>query len=141
MPVWVLLLSSSALVVSHSECFFGRQREPHHKRAPLLVLVVPAQDFATVRANDAITDAQSQPRALAGLFGREEGIENSIGLADAGAVVDERNLDGIVFAPCSDANSPMVTAFLNRVVRVIENVQKNLLQLLGVPKRGQKIFF
>src|SRR5271170_7347879 len=113
MPVWALLLSSTALVVRHSECFFCRQRQSHHKGAALFVLVVPAQNFPAVCANDAITNAQSQPSSFAGLFCGEERIEDSIGLANAGAIVDERDFDGIVLAPRSNANSAVIATFLN----------------------------
>ena len=48
-----------------------------------------------MRAHNAVADAQAQARAFARLLRGEERIEDALGFADAGAVVDERDFDGI----------------------------------------------
>src|SRR5580692_2724586 len=115
----------------------------HNKGAARVAGIVPAENFSSMGAHDSVTDAESQASAFAYLFGREERIENPIGLGDSGAVVDERYLDGIDLgidgAAGADGDFAVIAGFLNGVVGVVQDVQKDLLQLLPVAKRGRQV--
>ena len=91
-------------------------------------------------ADNAVANTEAQARAFAcGLRG-EEWIEDALGFADAGAVVDERDFDGIGCLTRANPNFAVIAGFLDGVVRVIENIQENLLQLLRVAHRELNVF-
>jgi 3-polyprenyl-4-hydroxybenzoate decarboxylase len=72
-----------------------------------------------VRADDAITDAQAEARALACLFGSKERVKNAFGLADAGPAVGKRNFQLFARAPRSNIYFSVITGFLDGVVSII----------------------
>src|SRR4029077_20834976 len=109
--------------------FIG-DRNAYDKRAPALVRIVPAQDFATMGAHDAVANAQTEAGAFAGLLGGVEGIEDPLGIGNSGSVVSDGHFNGITPQLCANRDASAVPGLLDRVIRVIEEVQENLLQLL-----------
>ncbi len=49
-----------------------------------------------MRANDAVTDAEAEAGAFGGLFGGVKGIEDALGVGNAGAVVGDGDFDVLV---------------------------------------------
>src|SRR5580692_1796282 len=98
----------------------------HNKGATRVAGIVPAENFSAVSAHDSVTDAESKASAFAYLFGGEERIENSVGLGDSGAVVDERYFHGIDLGIDGAAGAygdfAVIAGFLNGVVGVVQDV-------------------
>src|SRR5277367_3276630 len=69
-----------------------RDRQPHHKRATNAVRIVPRDDFALMRVDDAVADAQPETRALAHFLRREEWIEDALRMRNSRPVVAKRDL-------------------------------------------------
>src|ERR1700728_3919218 len=65
----------------------------HEEGAAKAVRVVSCRDFAAMRTNDAVADAQAQAGALADFLGGEKRIEDSLGMRDARAVVAKCDFD------------------------------------------------
>src|ERR1700758_2178703 len=82
--------------------------------------------------HDAVADAEAETGSLPDFLGGEEGVEDFVGVDDAVAVVDEGNFDGIAGTSRGDLDASGASDFVNRIVSVIQNVEKDLLQLVGV---------
>src|SRR5271166_5731339 len=61
----------------------------------LPVGIVVAENFSPMLLHDAVADAEAEAGSLANLFGGEEGIEDTIGMGDAVAIVAEGYIDGV----------------------------------------------
>src|ERR1700730_7040406 len=115
-----------------------RQWNADHKCATGRSLVVPALNFATVSPDNAVANAQPQTCPFAGMFGGVKRIENALRIDDASTVVGDVHFDGVMVMTGSNGDPPALAGFLDRIVGVIQNIQKNLLQLLRVSqRRGQ----
>ncbi len=110
----------------------GRGGKADDEGGSLAIGVVVAENLASMLLHDAVADAQAEAGSLADLFGSEEGIENAVGMRNALAVVAERNFDGIPRLGGHDFDAGGTAGFVHGVVGVVQNVQKNLLQLVGV---------
>ena len=53
-----------------------------------------------------------------------------MGIRNAGSVVADRHFDHLRLPPGVNPDAPALSRFLHRIVRIIEYIQKNLLQLL-----------
>src|ERR1700719_1420510 len=138
---WWLASSSTALFRGDrgSGRFRVRQRNADHKCAASACLIVPALNFAAVSADNTVADAQPQARSFARMFCGVERIENALRIDDANAVVSDVHFNGVVLMTGSNSDPAAFARFLNGVVGVIQNIQKNLLQLLTVSqRRGQR---
>ena len=85
-----------------------------------------------MRPDNSVADAEAQARTFARLLGSEEGVEDAVGVAYSGSVVDEGDFNAVDGAACADTDFTVVSRFLNRVISVIQDVQEYLLELLGV---------
>src|SRR5208283_2867212 len=81
-----------------------------------------------------------QPSAFARLLGSKEWIEDAFGVADAGPIVHKCHLNRVARALCGDADSSVISGLLDGVVRVIQDIQEYLLELLRVPQRFSDTF-
>ena len=72
---------------------FGGDGDAHLEGAAMASFVVGAKDFAAVGADDAVTDAEAEAGSFGGLLGGEEGVEDALGIGDAGAVVGDGDFD------------------------------------------------
>ena len=90
------------------------------------------KNLAAVFLHNAVADTQAQAGSLADFFGGEEGIENLIGMRNPVAVVAEGNFDGVAGFGGHDFDARGAANFVHGVVGVVENVEKDLLQLMGV---------
>ncbi len=81
-------------------------------------------------ADDTVANTQSQSSPFTYLFGREEGIKDAFRVFDPVAIIAEDDLypRSVVQRLEHDAAWPSGNA--NGIVGIIENVQKNLLQLV-----------
>src|SRR5271166_1231213 len=98
----------------------------------LPVGIVVAENFSPMLLHDAVADAEAEAGSLANLFGGEEGIEDTIGMGDAVAIVAEGYFDGVAGLGGHDFDAGRTANFVNRVISIVQDVQKNLLQLVGV---------
>src|SRR5208282_4233125 len=83
-------------------------------------------------ADNAVANTQAQTSALADVFGGEEGIKNLFGIGDAHAVIAKRNFNEWVGVGAPDLNAGGARAFADGVVGVVQNVEKHLLELVGI---------
>src|SRR5882757_999527 len=90
-------------------------------------------------AHDAVANAQAESSAFTGLLCGVKRIEDALRIGDSGTVIRNGHLNGIAAQPRTDTDAPAVPGLLHRVISVIENVQENLLQLLGIPEGGRQI--
>src|SRR5580765_3649328 len=91
-------------------------------------------------AHDAVANAQAEPGTLTSLLGGVKGIEDAFRVGDTGSIVRNGNFNGITAQPRADGDPPAVPGLLHRVIGVIENIQENLLQLLGIAKGRRQLF-
>src|SRR5262249_39900870 len=95
-------------------------------------MVVGAENFAFVLANNSIANAQPQPGALADFFGGKEWIEDPLGVLDALSVVAEKDFEPVAVLQSLNLNHTRTSGRAHRVVSVVQNVEKHLLQLVGI---------
>ena len=81
-------------------------------------------------SHDPVANTQPQPRPFAHLLGRIKGVKYAMGIRNAGSVVADRHFDHLRLPPGVNPDAPALSRFLHRIVRIIEDIQKNLLQLL-----------
>src|SRR6202011_3158639 len=82
--------------------------------------------------DDAVADAQTEAGSLADLLGGEEGIENAVGMGDAVAIVAERDFHGIPGPGRRDLDARRAAYGVHGVVGIVEDIEKDLLQLVRV---------
>src|SRR5579863_4637563 len=123
---------------SGRSCCFCCNGNSHDKGAPLAVFVVAAEDFSTMSADDSIANAEAEARALGGLFGGVKRIEDALGVWDAGTVVGDSYFDVLIVAARVNHDASALSGVLNGIVGVVQDIQEDLLQLLGIAEcRGQ----
>ena len=123
---------SAALRSMHIPPLFRPSAAAPRRCEPIAVRIIPRENFAAVRAHDSVADAQSEAGALAHFFRREKRIEDAVDLRDARAVVAETI--SILSERCDrlDFDFPGAPRFLHGVVRIVQDVQKHLLQLVRI---------
>ena len=89
-------------------------------------------DLPAVLFDDAITDAEAQPSSLPDRLCRIERIENAMRILDTRAVVGELNTNAIAHLESANPNFSGTITFGYRVDGVVENIQKNLLELVEI---------
>src|SRR5271155_2420633 len=114
-------------------CRLTGDRETNRKGCSFRILVVVTQNFAAMFADDAIANAEAQTRSLAHILGGEEGIENLFRIGDAGTIVAKRNLDERPGHRTRNLDTAQASGVANRVISVIHDVEKHLLQLVRIP--------
>src|SRR5258708_19817914 len=82
--------------------------------------------------HDAVANTEAEAGSLADLLGGKERIENLNGIGNAGPVVGERNFHRVSRSAAEDLDSRWAADFVYAVVRVVENVQENLLELVSI---------
>lgn len=110
----------------------GDCRETDDESGALPSDIVMAKNLAAVLLDDAIADAEAKPGALSDLFGCEEGVENLVGMSNSIAIIGKRHLYRISGFGGHDLDASRAADFVHRVVSVVQNVEKDLLQLVGV---------
>src|SRR4029077_12319016 len=119
---------------------FSCDGNSYDEGASLAVFVVAAEDFSPVGADDAIANAQAQARAFRGLFCGVEGIEDTLGVRHAGAVVGDGDFDVLFVSNGVNHNAAALSCILNGVIGVIQDIQEDLLQLLRIAECWREIF-
>ena len=89
--------------------------------------------FAAVFADNSITNTQTQSRSLAHFLGSKERIKNTIGMSDSDSVIAERNLDKGIATGARNLDAWGPSNLVDRIVRIIQNVEEHLLELVRVP--------
>src|SRR5208337_1455362 len=100
------------------------------------VQVVVTNNFAAMFADNAIANTQAQSSTLADVFGGKERIKNTFGIGDADAVIAKRNLNECAGAGAHDLNAGGPRAFADRIVSIVQDVEKYLLELVRVSDDG-----
>src|SRR6267143_2753464 len=130
------MLAHSSLYDSRGDSLGGRLGnggQADDERRTFDAGVVVAQDLATMLPHDAIADTQAQASSLPHFLGGEERIEDAIGLGNALAIITEGDLYVGAEAGGRDLDTGGAASFPDRIVGVVHDVEKNLLQLVGVP--------
>ena len=126
-----LMLPRAGFGSSASRGYSRRCRNPHFDGCAAFGIVV-RRNVSAVFLHNSVADAESQPGSLTHALGGIEGIEYALGIFDSGSIVAE----GSAHVPIrgSDANLelPAAPGFQNRVHRVVDDVQKHLLDLVRV---------
>src|SRR5262245_810339 len=110
----------------------GPDRQAHAECGSGAVMVVGAHDFAFVLAHDAVTDAQPQAGPLPDFLGGEKRIENALGVLDAFAIVAELRFQPASLLRGFNLDQAAAPRGPNRIVSVVEDVEKDLLQLVRI---------
>src|ERR1039458_5227849 len=116
-------------------CGRSEDGQPDFKRSPAFGPVV-ASDLSLVVLDHTIRRAQSETGAFADWLGGVEGIENALGIAQAGAVVGELHDHFVALAPQANLETP-AAGFLQCVHGVFDNLKKGLQELVGIAFHGQ----
>ena len=105
--------------------------QPHLDASSALRSIVSG-NVAAMFFHDAVADAEPESSAFAHVLGGVERIEDALRIFNASAVVSE--LRANVSAHATDANLKLAGApgFKNGVNRVVDDVQKDLLDLMRV---------
>src|SRR5882762_817556 len=130
------MLAHSSLYDSRGDSLGGRLGnggQADDERRTFDAGVVVAQDLATMLPHDAIADTQAQASSLPHFLGGEERLEDAIGLGNALAIITEGDLYVGAEAGGHDLDTGGAASFPDRIVGVVHDVEKNLLQLVGVP--------
>jgi len=92
--------------------------------------------------HDSVADAQAQSGSLSHFFGCEERVKNTIDVFNSGSVIAEPYLDGSGVARRLHCYLPCTAGFTDGVVRIVQDVQEDLLQLVRISLDfGQGIFY
>ena len=83
-------------------------------------------------ADDSVADAETQASSLPYFFGSEEWIKDAVRSGNPLAVIAERDLDEIPQVCGHDFNTGQAAGFAHRVIGIVKNVEKDLLQLMGI---------
>src|SRR5262249_37638848 len=110
------------------------------ERAAFRAGVVPALNLAAVGAHNPVTDAQAEPAALAGLFRGVEGVADALDCAHASSVVAHRRFDPAFAMPRLQVNLGAAPGRFRGVISGVQQVEKDLLQLLGIAHDGRQVF-
>src|SRR5579864_5118579 len=94
--------------------------------------VVVTENLASMLFHDSVADTEAEAGAFADLLGGEERVKNLVGVDDAAAVIGEGNLHGVAGLGRHDFDARRTANLANSVIGVVQNVQENLLQLVGV---------
>src|ERR1700687_983048 len=121
-------------------CRLGCDREADDKCRSFRVQVVVTDNFAAMFADNTIANTQAQTRPLADVLGGKERIKNTFGIVDAHAVIAKRNLDERAGAGAPDLNASGASALADSVVSSVEDVEKHLLELVGISDASGKGF-
>src|SRR4051812_48955830 len=89
-------------------------------------------------AHDAIANAQAEAGPLAHFFGGEEWIEDAVRVRDSAAVVGEAELDVRLAHRGGDLDATVPFRLAHRVIRVVDDVEEHLLQLVRVANYGRQ---
>ncbi len=100
--------------------------------APGLASVVVTKNLAPMLLQNAVANAEAEAGAFADLFGGEERVENLIRMGDSVAVVAERNFDRVARLGRHDLDARGTADFVHGIVGIVQNVEKDLLQLVRV---------
>src|SRR5258707_13065069 len=111
---------------------FRRRRQAHDKGRSFRVQIVVTHNFSAMFADDSVTDTEPQAGSLPYFLGGEKWIKNAIRIGNARTVISERDFHQRPIAGAHDLDAWRPARFADRVMCVIENVEENLLQLLGV---------
>src|SRR5262249_28647849 len=82
--------------------------------------------------DNSVTDAQTQARSLTDFLCRQEGTKKSLGIQHPWTVITEQDLRHAVILSRLDHNLAGLFGLPHSVVRIIKNVEKYLLQLVGI---------
>ena len=94
-----------------------------------------------MRPHNPVANAQPESRPFTHLFGCIKWVENALRITNPRSVIADRHFDHFRLSPRVNLNASALPRFLHRIVRVIEYVQKNLLQLLRIAQcRCQRLF-
>ena len=110
----------------------GRCGKSNDKSGSESVRIVVTEDFSAVLLHDAVANTQAKAGSLSDILGGEEGIEDAIRLSDTGAIVAEGDLDGLAGFGAHDFDAGWTADFVNRVIGVIQDVEKDLLKLVSI---------
>src|SRR5258708_352065 len=119
---------------------FRRYWNPHHKSAPGSGFIAPTLNFPAMRPHDPVTNAQAEPRPFARLLGGIKRVKNALRIGYSRSVVDDRHFDHLRLPTRVNLDAAALPCFLHRIVRIVQDIQKNLLHLLGVAQRRQLLF-
>src|SRR5579871_1632846 len=92
-----------------------------------------AEDFSSMLFHDAVANAEAQARPFSNFLGGEKWIENLFRLGDSVSVVAERYFDGVPGLGRENLDPRRAPYVMHRVVSVVQNIEKNLLQLVRIP--------
>ena len=95
-------------------------------------------DFAAVFFDDAVANAEAEAGSLPYGLGGVKGIEDAMGTFHAGAAVGEFNAEAIAGDDGANPDFAFAAIFADGVYGVIENIQKNLLELVEIAGRERE---
>src|SRR5580693_5544783 len=107
-------------------------READHESRSFGSQIAVTDNFAAMFADDAITNTQAEASPLADVFGGKEGIKNAFGVGDPRAVVRKGNFHERAGLSAHNLNAGGPPGFADRVIGIIQDVKKYLLQLVRI---------
>src|SRR5215467_14433274 len=134
------MIASPARLLGRYGSVLWRYGHPDGKGAAFRAGIVPSLNLAAVGTHNPVTNAQAEPRAFAGLFGGVEGIKNALHVGYAGSIVADGHLDIALATPRLQVNFAAAPRLFCGVIGVVQQVKKDLLQLLGVAHDCRQVF-
>ena len=96
-------------------------------------------DFAAMLLHDAVADAETEACSLSDGFGGVKRIEDAVRVCNAGTIILELDAQAIPRNLSPNDDFPRAARFFNGVDRVIENIQKHLLELMEIAADGRQM--
>src|SRR5882724_1376737 len=116
------------------------QRKAHDERSSGAARIVLAENFSAVFANDSIANAEAQARSLPDFLGGKKGIKNSFRRDNADTVVAETDFHVVGGKSGDNFDARQASGFANGVVGVVQDVEKNLLELQRIADDIRHVF-
>src|SRR5216684_3691500 len=91
-------------------------------------------------AHNSVANAETQACAFADFFSCEEGIKNPLGMHDTSAVVANNDLAEAVALFGGDLDASWPAGFEHRIIGIVQNIEQDLLQLIGISPNGSQGF-
>src|SRR5689334_8140423 len=93
---------------------------------------IAGNNISAMLFDDAVADAQPEAGSLPNALGGVEGVENLLGILNTGPRIMEFGADKLVFAVDLHLQHATGAALDHRIECIVDNVEKNLFQLVWI---------
>src|SRR5205807_4313351 len=118
----------------------GLQWQADAETCSRLANVVEAENLTLMLAHNPITNAEPQASSLPHFLGSKKRIKDALWETDAFAVIGKCNFRPIAGHPGLDLNPACASGIAHRIISIIQNIEKYLLDLMRVGYQFRQAF-